>query len=571
MDSTPGDEDKYHSCSSYRPSSRKLSHHQRKHHHRHHQKDKKKDIEKNYSNEKGKEVVQTERGSSVEKAKRLEREDELEPKGERPKIAEIFREEKDYKGSNPNFKSTESSVLEGTPKSNDEEKNNSPPISTTIGYDMFLAGNLTSVLDQLGRISDISTPQSITNFIEEPFSVAIENTTTTSPSRKNTTEEGPKPSPKIVEIDEEKVSDDRYSRDIESSTEHLSSTRITQAPTSAFFIESSIKIEPPKVIKTQTGSNHSLAKTTTYMKSAITDSIEEVSEEDCDYDTEYENCVRDENPFADSNKSQSIQESPANPISETSIATDTPHGLPQVNTSMKMGYKKVEQYLMALTARSKNTSKVPCKPNERNKAPLVEFIEFGYENGSPESGDTYIFTKEDSKYLKDIDDELALAFVTNFYHWGPILAMNLIFSIQLVVGLLYSLGIFSEFESSEDAHDGLELVHIIFFELICGFLIFLLGCFACKEVKVNGRWIVKSYVGIYLRIWKSSIFNSISSIRSKLSGIDICEDVEFNADKIGYWFVHDWFGDGVYKVLKAKLIELKDSKNKNAQTVSQLA
>lgn len=565
-------------------------HHGKKHRHSHshkhrHDKSEKKIAQEDHSPEKRAEKHQMEEGHAHEMEKRVEKKGKLERRREEHNFRSLSSEKEEHELVHTN-KYAKPSILDGSSQSDTETKEAMQRSALSeLGDDIFLATNLPSVLDQLGRISDLPSPQSITNLITQ----SIPATVTNSPS-KDTPEESIVGETKIkvkenneqvreangnthFTKDEERCSetaDTGYLRDDEKSgNSNFISLTDSKLPSSGFFLKSS-KIELPNVIKSQVTSSYSHFKS--YMKSGTTGGIEAVSEEEeSKAEVRYiDDDCQEKISWDDGKGPGSLEKSTDDPLSAKSSVSHMCEDPAQINTGMKMGFKKVEQYLMALTGRSKNTSRVPGKANERNKAPLIEFIEFDCVDKSPESGDIYIFNKEDSQLLMKIDDNLARCYVTNYNHWVPLLVMFIVVAIQITVGSLYFLGVLSFFESTEDTHDGLELVHIVFFELVCAFVVFMLGSISCKEVRVEGRWCVKSYVGIYMRILKSFVFKQMSHVRSKLSGVDKYER-EFDLDKIGYWFSQDWFGDDVYKVLKMKLVELKGSQSSNENAVSQMA
>ena len=154
--------------------------------------------------------------------------------------------------------------------------------------------------------------------------------------------------------------------------------------------------------------------------------------------------------------------------------------------------------------------------------PLAEFLDYKFE------GKKYEFTDEEMEFIKKIDFLLSCNFCYRGFNILMMMSMILNLSAIIVVTTLFAL---------EKLPIVIELIHILFFDLVALFILFTLNSCASREVRINGEYAVISYVRIYWHLMKRSIS---SKYREK------------------YLFIDDWFGDDKSKFIKKNLKALSE-------------
>lgn len=154
--------------------------------------------------------------------------------------------------------------------------------------------------------------------------------------------------------------------------------------------------------------------------------------------------------------------------------------------------------------------------------PLSDFMDFKFEEK------VITFSDEEIEIIKRFDYILAYKFC---YRGFNIIMMNLMFLCILLLIIVPTLYVLASLPKS------FELIHLMFFILVIMFILFVINSCASKEVRIDGRYLVRSYVKIYWHLFRRKF------------------DRNFN---ISYMFLDDWYGDDKYKFLKAKLNEIQE-------------
>lgn len=149
--------------------------------------------------------------------------------------------------------------------------------------------------------------------------------------------------------------------------------------------------------------------------------------------------------------------------------------------------------------------------------PLADFLDCTFEEQK------YTFNDTELEFVKRVDYLLSCKFC---YRGFNILMMSfMILDIALFVTV-------SSLFLADELSIEIELIHILFFDLVALFVLFALNSCASREVRVNGQYAVISYIRIYWHLMKTHV------------------NVKFGQN---YLFIDDWYGDDKYKFIKKKL------------------
>lgn len=152
--------------------------------------------------------------------------------------------------------------------------------------------------------------------------------------------------------------------------------------------------------------------------------------------------------------------------------------------------------------------------------PLSDFMDFRFEQK------VYEFTEQEKNIIRKIDSILACKFCYKGFNIIMMIIMFLDISVFIIVSILYI---------TEKMPKEIELIHILFFNLVTLFILFGINSCASREVRIGGQYHVKSYINIYWHL-----------LRRKYDSV-------FDKE---YLFIDDWYGDDKYKFMKAKLQEI---------------
>lgn len=152
--------------------------------------------------------------------------------------------------------------------------------------------------------------------------------------------------------------------------------------------------------------------------------------------------------------------------------------------------------------------------------PLSEFMdnEFKTNKGA--------YSAQDEELIKQIDMLLLCDFSYKCINILMVALEIILFIIILTATILYLL---------EELPQDIELIHIMFFNMVMIFTLFALNSYASREVKIDGQCRVNSFLKIYWHLIRKSF------------------DTSF---KEKYMFLDDWYGDKKYRYIKAKLREV---------------
>lgn len=152
--------------------------------------------------------------------------------------------------------------------------------------------------------------------------------------------------------------------------------------------------------------------------------------------------------------------------------------------------------------------------------PLAEFMDCKFEASKSN------FTEKDKEFIRQIDSILICGFCYKGLHIMMLGFQFLMVSLFVTVTALYSV---------EELPQEVELIHLLFFNLVVFFVLFAVNSCASREVRVNGQYRVISYIRIYWHLLRKNIDKSFGE---------------------RYLFVDDWYGDDKYKFVRSKLREI---------------
>lgn len=152
--------------------------------------------------------------------------------------------------------------------------------------------------------------------------------------------------------------------------------------------------------------------------------------------------------------------------------------------------------------------------------PLCEFLDFRFEEKA------FNFSDQELEIVKKLDYVLACKFCYRGFNITMMVLMFLDVSLFIVVTTLYAL---------KKLPPKIELIHLMFFDLVVMFVLFAINSCASKEVRIDGQYAVRSYFRIYWHLLRRK-FDALFDKR--------------------YMFVDDWYGDDKYKFINAKLQEI---------------
>lgn len=166
---------------------------------------------------------------------------------------------------------------------------------------------------------------------------------------------------------------------------------------------------------------------------------------------------------------------------------------------------------------------------ESEVKPLSEFMNFKFEEK------VISFSDNEMKLIKKIDYILACKFC---YCGLNIIIMVLIIigsSLIIILPILYG---------NNKLPKEIEIIHVMFFNLVVMFIMFVLNSYASREVRIDGHYAVRSYIRIYWHLFRKKI------------------DPNFHKK---YLFLDDWYGDDKYKFIESTLLDKSkiDEINKN--------
>lgn len=160
-----------------------------------------------------------------------------------------------------------------------------------------------------------------------------------------------------------------------------------------------------------------------------------------------------------------------------------------------------------------------------NLKPLAEFLDFTLKE------EEYKISEEERIVIKKIDSILAQKFCLRAFN---IITLIMMFSVSLVSILVTILYIYGKLSRK------FELIHALFLNSVIVFLLFGINSCASREVRIDGKCTIKSFIMIYWHLLRKRF------------------DKSFNES---YLFIDDWYGDNKYKFIRAKLQEISLVKN----------
>lgn len=172
-----------------------------------------------------------------------------------------------------------------------------------------------------------------------------------------------------------------------------------------------------------------------------------------------------------------------------------------------------------------STFKFPSKSSDHltsNLKSLAEFLDLRFET------EAHQFSPEEKEAIKKIDSIL----LCKFYYRG----FNIIM-ILLIVMIVLALTVITILYFLKKIPAEVELIHIMFFNLVALFVLFTVNSCASREVRTSGKYAVNSYFKIYWHLFRKKF------------------DKKF-ADN--YLFINDWYGDDKDKFIKEKLKEIAE-------------
>lgn len=149
--------------------------------------------------------------------------------------------------------------------------------------------------------------------------------------------------------------------------------------------------------------------------------------------------------------------------------------------------------------------------------PLSEFMKFKFEEK------VITFSDSEMKLIKRIDYILACKFCYS--------GLNIIMIILILIGSLLVVMLPILYGNNKLPKE-IEIIHVMFFNLVVMFIMFVINSCASREVRIDGHYAVRSYIRIYWHLFRKKI------------------DQSFNKK---YLFLDDWYGDDKYKFIESKL------------------